>query len=593
MKQKKSISIKYLALLLLTVCQSIAGQERVCLHTDAMSYSLGDTLWYAAYVGDMATKRLSEKSRVLHVELLSPEGMVLQHDRLPIEGGRSHGCMPLPQELQSGLFELRAYTLYMMEEGRDKYFSLVFPLYGHTEKDGRTYSVLRHRERKEGKLLSSSQVAQEDSLKGHLRMVCTPAVLSPFTPVTLTIYGRPNEHFSLSVKDADTSCRQHTDTDTDRLMSIPAISPVAPDNVQDTWLVEKGITIRGKAQVPSSKLLKLGRLQGLPDTPLAVVTDSAGVLRHGSTTTDGEGFFLIDYGDFYGRGQSVLLTGNRKAEFSLDRGNMPVTRLYTAKEKELEHTADSVVKRGERMRGWREYVSSCVHINIDEVTEGITTGDARTLALECMARLGYPGLSTRMICLRNDYPADGSVPETDLVYDGQFIDLSKYKEMVIRTDPAICSRYNFTRVPHTLDDAYDMTSSTGTRFQSIGYGPAAESKHARGINGSNLTGTPSIIVCFVPKTAAELAKEQSSRLPKGAFRTVVRGYAQPATFSSPDYSSGHPNSDHRRTLYWNPDVTTDSQGQATITFYNNSSCRQFSISAEGITADGRAIIYEQ
>ena len=165
--------------------------------------------------------------------------------------------------------------------------------------------------------------------------------------------------------------------------------------------------------------------------------------------------------------------------------------------------------------------------------------------------------------------------------------------MVIRTDPAICSRYNFTRVPHTLDDAYDMTSSTGTRFQSIGYGPAAESKHARGINGSNLTGTPSIIVCFVPKTAAELAKEQSSRLPKGAFRTVVRGYAQPATFSSPDYSSGHPNSDHRRTLYWNPDVTTDSQGQATITFYNNSSCRQFSISAEGITADGRAIIYEQ
>ena len=41
--------------------------------------------------------------------------------------------------------------------------------------------------------------------------------------------------------------------------------------------------------------------------------------------------------------------------------------------------------------------------------------------------------------------------------------------------------------------------------------------------------------------------------------------------------------DFRRTLYWNPDVKTDSKGEASINFYNNSTCRQMTISAEGMS----------
>ena len=48
--------------------------------------------------------------------------------------------------------------------------------------------------------------------------------------------------------------------------------------------------------------------------------------------------------------------------------------------------------------------------------------------------------------------------------------------------------------------------------------------------------------------------------------------------------------DYRKTLYWNPNVKTDKDGKATIEFYNNSSCTQMFISAEGITKDGKFII---
>jgi hypothetical protein len=47
-----------------------------------------------------------------------------------------------------------------------------------------------------------------------------------------------------------------------------------------------------------------------------------------------------------------------------------------------------------------------------------------------------------------------------------------------------------------------------------------------------------------------------------------------------------PKTDHSRTLYWNPDVKTDSEGNAKISFFNNEHCKTIEISAEGVTKEG-------
>jgi hypothetical protein len=49
--------------------------------------------------------------------------------------------------------------------------------------------------------------------------------------------------------------------------------------------------------------------------------------------------------------------------------------------------------------------------------------------------------------------------------------------------------------------------------------------------------------------------------------------------------------DFRRTLYWNPDVKTDSLGRASVSFYNNGVCKKLSISAEGLTNKGTVVMY--
>jgi hypothetical protein len=73
---------------------------------------------------------------------------------------------------------------------------------------------------------------------------------------------------------------------------------------------------------------------------------------------------------------------------------------------------------------------------------------------------------------------------------------------------------------------------------------------------------------------------------KGVRKTWLDGYSQVKEFYSPNYSTLPIEQDYRRTLYWNPSVKTDKDGKALIQFYNNSSCKSFSISAETITPQG-------
>jgi len=76
---------------------------------------------------------------------------------------------------------------------------------------------------------------------------------------------------------------------------------------------------------------------------------------------------------------------------------------------------------------------------------------------------------------------------------------------------------------------------------------------------------------------------------------VLKGFNRPAEYYNPDYSKAKlPEiKDYRRTLYWNPKVTTDKYGQASIEFYNNSVCTTVDVSAEGVTSHGECLVPDE
>lgn len=79
---------------------------------------------------------------------------------------------------------------------------------------------------------------------------------------------------------------------------------------------------------------------------------------------------------------------------------------------------------------------------------------------------------------------------------------------------------------------------------------------------------------------------------KGLRRTHFQGYNVPTVFEMEDYSVMPPMDDFRRTIFWAPDVMTNSEGKASIDFFNNSTSNHLYMSAEGITTDGRFIVSE-
>jgi hypothetical protein len=114
-------------------------QEKVYLHFDNTGYFKGDTLWYKCYVTTASENHYTDVSSVLYVELLTPEGNIVDTRKLKIEHGQCHGEFVLKEDYHSGFYEVRAYTRYMLNWSRDWTFSRVFPVFEKPETD-RDYS---------------------------------------------------------------------------------------------------------------------------------------------------------------------------------------------------------------------------------------------------------------------------------------------------------------------------------------------------------------------------------------------------------------------------------------------------------------------
>lgn len=76
-----------------------------------------------------------------------------------------------------------------------------------------------------------------------------------------------------------------------------------------------------------------------------------------------------------------------------------------------------------------------------------------------------------------------------------------------------------------------------------------------------------------------------------------KGYACPAYFYHPAYDTEEkkqqPRDDKRTTLYWNPSVQTDKEGKGSIAFYTSDSPRNYTLTIEGVTIDGKPVYWQQ
>lgn len=131
-------SVKTLAEYISNINQfyNLNPQEKVYLHFDNTGYYLGDTIWFKGYTVFAGNIHPTSLSKILHVELLTPEGEKIDSRRLKIANGQCHGEFALDKDYSSGFYEIRAYTRSMLNFGDNCIFSRVFPVYDEPGIDG-------------------------------------------------------------------------------------------------------------------------------------------------------------------------------------------------------------------------------------------------------------------------------------------------------------------------------------------------------------------------------------------------------------------------------------------------------------------------
>ena len=93
---------------------SVQSQERVYLSFNNTRYTSGEGVYFSADIVSDPNGSATNLSSVLYVELLAPSGWIVDRQKLKIVDGRANGAFQLAENISSGLYEIRAYTAWML-----------------------------------------------------------------------------------------------------------------------------------------------------------------------------------------------------------------------------------------------------------------------------------------------------------------------------------------------------------------------------------------------------------------------------------------------------------------------------------------------
>lgn len=97
--------------------------EKAYLHLDKFTYTLGEDLWFSAYLVAGGTQVPSPLSKTLYVDLFDGDGLLVAQKIVQLEQGRGAGDFKFPSFGKTGNYQLKAYTTWMKNAGADYFFS--------------------------------------------------------------------------------------------------------------------------------------------------------------------------------------------------------------------------------------------------------------------------------------------------------------------------------------------------------------------------------------------------------------------------------------------------------------------------------------
>ena len=97
-------------------------QEKLFVHTDKNAYVAGELVWLKLYNLQADTHLPALISKVAYVEVLDANNKPLLQQKIALDSGLGNGALQLPLEIETGNYQLRAYTSWMKNCGASCFF---------------------------------------------------------------------------------------------------------------------------------------------------------------------------------------------------------------------------------------------------------------------------------------------------------------------------------------------------------------------------------------------------------------------------------------------------------------------------------------
>ena len=319
--------------------------------------------------------------------------------------------------------------------------------------------------------------------------------------------------------------------------------------------------------------------------------------QHNKCLTDKEGRFYFSIVDFNEKADVILQTktkGKRKEHYiMLDRVFSPGVKNYSFYEQQIP-------------LGGIETIDTLITKNIELITDTVVpaeNAEEKELPMDKKSHM----LKEVILKDKRQYARENEgLKDATMVIDvnkkmDDFRDLGDYipsslKTFMYETNPyfveylvdsgSFVQRYKSRKIISFYNNKYIgfglpdfIMSDIETLMISDKPGVSLKYKGQAGADGINIVGDEVVF---------NLYGKIKNKEAYGIRNTTFQGYSLVKEFFNPQYDKVvlPDDKDYRRTLYWNPFVKTDKDGKATITFFNNHSCKQMQINAETVTEKG-------
>lgn len=559
---------KYLHLLLLLCCLHSQAQtppagfvpERIMIHTDRQLYLSGETIWFRLMTFDARQNTLSDFSQTACLEMISREGTAIAQAKIDLKDGQGSGALEIPQGIRSGYYLLRCYT-QAMRNGSEADF-------------GKASLII---------LDPAQPLLRAGSISGEVQASQQQLAVVPEKYLDISIQTMPEAPAQRSRVSLEITTRDAEGQPVAAQLSV-AVALRTPAPLAGQGLFQPGVQAAAQAIAAASSTLAYAPENKGMQLHGTVVNEESGrgiagaevyLAFPGKTAlvyldlTDAEGRFSFLLPRLYGLRQVVLQARTTQsvplridlasefhqapapdpAPFVLPEQWLPLAeatlvnaqigQAYQAFERPpVYHTAnpfDSVPFFGRPNKQYR----------LDDYTRFPLPEFFYEIVPFVMVKGKYGSEHLEVV---TDMPSPSGATEPLLLVDGvPVFDQAAF----LKINNKLIASAEIVTAPFWLNPLF---------FHGI----------------VQLTSFEGDARCF--------------RLPGSALRRSFLTLLPEKQFVNPDYTTGRDNRlpDFRNTLYWNPAVTTDAEGRATLEFFTSDTLGDFEIRVEGVTATGLA-----